>query len=71
MVGIQNTHEYRLFTLPSHEGTNAAAMVLTSFRISEPEKFLGNGPVVMNIPSGARYFALWVKREGSIKPTAS
>jgi len=66
-----HTHEYGLFTLPSHEGTIMAAMVLTTFHISEPEKFLGIGPVVIKIPSGARYFLLWVKREGSIKPTAS
>jgi hypothetical protein len=48
-----------------------AAMVLATFHISETEKFWGIGPVVIKIPSGARYFLLWVKREGSIKPTAS
>jgi hypothetical protein len=46
-------------------------MELTSFQISETERLWGIGPVLMNIPSGARYFALWVKREGSTKPTAS
>jgi hypothetical protein len=57
--------------LPSHEGITTAPIVLSAFQISEGAKFFGIGPVEINIPLGARYLALWVKREGSINPTAS
>jgi len=57
--------------LPSQEGITTAPIVLNTFQISERPKFFGNGPVEINIPVGARYLALWVKREGSINPTAS
>jgi hypothetical protein len=65
------TYEYRLFTAPSDAGTNIANKVFSPFHNSDIERFLGNGLLEMKTPSGARYFSHQVKREGSVRPTAS
>lgn len=66
-----DTHEYRRFTPPSDVGRNIANKVFAPFHNSNVDKFLGNGLLEINTPSGTRYFSHQVKREGSVRPTAS
>jgi hypothetical protein len=65
------TYSYFLGVPPNHLGLKKAPTRVFTISFAPRQLAVKLGPVLRNIPPGARYAGEWVYKDGSLRPTAS